>query len=468
MESYEGDANGPWSYYNANTGVTTTYSNGPVLRGSYSLASTNTTGWASLTKYQKRAAPWHPHEYYLCRTRFSTWSIVSYTVGSSGQKRRFVRQGYVAPVSFGTGNGTASNIPVSFFSADIAESKRRALANVQKSVSRFSVGLAQAMAERKQTANLLNQSVKRLVSFALLLRRGKFDELYQKYGIPKPVKTKSGAWVVPKYKRTQRTFSVAFDERGNPLAKPRKIRTVAYREVHTKRWVRFDNLWLEFQYGWTPLLNDIYDSAEAIANSYFRYKPLKFYGTGGFTRDFARPGPTISEGGAAQFPTELRGSVKCESRYVLECSEDNAMITMLSDTGLTNPAALAWELLPYSFVVDWFFPLGNYLQQLEYARGMTFLRGSVRTTVSLDARFQHLGKNVGATSSSFPWPGEIGGGPASVKVRHKKREILTGFPYSRFPTFRPELGLTRAISGLALITTLIKGDASSRKTMRYM
>ena len=30
---------------------------------------------------------------------------------------------------------------------------------------------------------------------------------------------------------------------------------------------------------------------------------------------------------------------------------------------LDNPAVLAWEALPYSFVVDWFIPIGDYLNE---------------------------------------------------------------------------------------------------------
>lgn len=33
--------------------------------------------------------------------------------------------------------------------------------------------------------------------------------------------------------------------------------------------------------------------------------------------------------------------------------------------GFTNPAAVLWEATPFSFVVDWFLPIGDYLKTLD-------------------------------------------------------------------------------------------------------
>jgi len=39
--------------------------------------------------------------------------------------------------------------------------------------------------------------------------------------------------------------------------------------------------------------------------------------------------------------------------------------------GLQDPASVAWELLPWSFVVDWFIPIGNWLECRGLASSLT-------------------------------------------------------------------------------------------------
>ena len=55
----------------------------------------------------------------------------------------------------------------------------------------------------------------------------------------------------------------------------------------------------------------------------------------------------------------------------------------LSSVGLINPVELAWELLPYSFVVDWFLPIGPWISALTADVGFTFVTGgqSRKTTM---------------------------------------------------------------------------------------
>ena len=38
--------------------------------------------------------------------------------------------------------------------------------------------------------------------------------------------------------------------------------------------------------------------------------------------------------------------------------------------GLVNPASVAWELIPFSFLVDWFLPVGKFLESYTDTVGM--------------------------------------------------------------------------------------------------
>ncbi len=39
--------------------------------------------------------------------------------------------------------------------------------------------------------------------------------------------------------------------------------------------------------------------------------------------------------------------------------------------GLTDPSSVLWELTPWSFVIDWFIPIGNYLNARGLAQATT-------------------------------------------------------------------------------------------------
>lgn len=46
--------------------------------------------------------------------------------------------------------------------------------------------------------------------------------------------------------------------------------------------------------------------------------------------------------------------------------------------GLTNPLEVTWELLPFSFVADWFLPIGDYVSILDSTLGY-ILKGGTNT-----------------------------------------------------------------------------------------
>jgi hypothetical protein len=55
----------------------------------------------------------------------------------------------------------------------------------------------------------------------------------------------------------------------------------------------------------------------------------------------------------------------------------STLLATASEIGLTNPAEVAWELVPFSFVVDWAIPIGTFLGQLDASVGWHFETGSI-------------------------------------------------------------------------------------------
>jgi hypothetical protein len=129
-----------------------------------------------------------------------------------------------------------------------------------------------------------------------------------------------------------------------------------------------------------------------------------------------------------------------------------------------NPASLLWELLPCSFVADWFVDIGGYLQNLESAMGagVEFIRGyevqmyvvNANTTLAVSRRQTSPGSSIVTADVQ-----------GSLKDVRRRRLVLTDSPVPRFPSLKPELGWKRLISGAALITQILTRLPKSRSDL---
>lgn len=121
------------------------------------------------------------------------------------------------------------------------------------------------------------------------------------------------------------------------------------------------NNWLELQYGWLPLMSDAADGAAFLATTLNR--PLTFRVRATFRRK--QPlGNTTFPGGGIHY-----GSQKCYARgqYIAYLTE----VSFPQMGGIYDPASIIWEMLPYSFVADWFIPIGEYLQARQMIGALT-------------------------------------------------------------------------------------------------
>jgi len=120
------------------------------------------------------------------------------------------------------------------------------------------------------------------------------------------------------------------------------------------------NNWLELQYGWLPLLKDVESGAQFLAHQHS--VPLQHVVT---ARSSKKTGPV-----ATPAPTSCKwGSALNASMAQVKAILKEKDVVALS--GLTDPASVLWEKLPYSFVVDWFIPVGNYLNARGLSQSLT-------------------------------------------------------------------------------------------------
>lgn len=212
--------------------------------------------------------------------------------------------------------------------------------------------LGVALAEARQTVGLISSTALRLGSAYRNLRKGRIKDAFSVLGV-------SGNTRVP---YTLRGF-------GNRRVSAREHRKdLERRRRHTTNLNDFAaNTWLEIRYGWTPLLYDVYGSAEAAAYLlHANRRDLKITGHYAPHVELAPPGPGY----------EWSGTVEkhCRMDHWYEISDSN--IRNLNALGLINPASIAWELVPFSFVIDWFLPIGNWLESFSALSGLTHVEGT--------------------------------------------------------------------------------------------
>lgn len=202
--------------------------------------------------------------------------------------------------------------------------------------------------------------------------------------------------------------------------------------------------WLEYQYGWRPLVNSVYGTFDALMHR--RIYTLKR--VRGKARRFVRSENNFSD----QFGVGSRERVIEVGRYryliVAEYDLKNTQKQLLSGYTSLNPVGIAWELVPYSFVVDWLYDIGGYLRNMEGALlfGTNFVRGY--SVYGYKSEQQGIltgsGTSFGITN--------IWNADAISLQSYKIRTPIGVFPFPRIPRFESNLGWQRLFSAASLLS----------------
>jgi len=111
--------------------------------------------------------------------------------------------------------------------------------------------------------------------------------------------------------------------------------------------------WLELQYGWLPSVSDAFEAAKAFeALSEGRAARIV-----AVHKKYAR-----IDRSAAPSIYSAPGYQLLVKKIVYEMDEE---LSFARSLGLLDPASVVWEIVPYSFVIDWFLPIGTYLDNLS-------------------------------------------------------------------------------------------------------
>lgn len=228
--------------------------------------------------------------------------------------------------------------------------------------------LGVSLAERKQAMGMVAARGLQLASFAKSLSRFRFGDAARALDL---------------------TVESIVHKKGTIQMRAR--RGSVYKEMQFKKGAKhYANNYLEFHFGWSPLIGDIGRAVEILQ--------------GGIPPIFVKSSATV----ARRF-TQTDGSlgssiwtpvVSWSLRAQIQVSNPNLLLA--NQLGFVNPALILWELVPFSFVLDWFVNVSDFLSSFTDFAGVELLNASrTRKCVTQRATTRSNGTAEYITQSVF-------------------------------------------------------------------
>lgn len=226
------------------------------------------------------------------------------------------------------------------------------------------------------------------------LRRGRLVNFFKRLGI-KPL---------PKHKNTLRT-------------RPRDASAV----------------WLEYWFGWSPLVADIHAAVDALQSDF----------PDDFVFSSAKQKGQLRQRRKYWYERDINYDWVCSVRIQANVIVSNPNLYRANQLGLVNPAVVVWDVIPFSFVVDWFIPVGNFLRSFSEFVGLRIENASYYQKTFF------AGSEV-ASSTYMEWGSEL---KAEIGGYVMKRTL--GLPsYAVHPKPLKLPSATRAATAISLLVQL--------------
>lgn len=269
------------------------------------------------------------------------------------------------------------------------------LSRLSENVKGHNFNLAVNAAQGKQTVGMVVNALNSIGGAILDLKRGKFESAARRFGV---------------------------------ASKPSRL---SEKDISGR--------WLELQYGWLPAISDVYEAAKAYESltSDSRVSRVSASVNRQYQIDVSNSPSNYS----------VLGTRREGIRIIYEMSEQ---LTTARSLGLTDPASVLWEIIPYSFVVDWFIPIGSYLENLN-----TIPRLSGRFLTTTTRRFQGSARIKGGSAHFSKW---VNYPTCFSKQFYMNREVSTNLsvPKPNFVSLPDAMSPTRIWNSIALATQKIR------------
>lgn len=212
------------------------------------------------------------------------------------------------------------------------------------------------------------------------------------------------------------------------------------------------NKWLNYKYGLGQDMQLLYDiSRDGLVlppqKQLFEIKASIREEKYGLTKTAPVNQPGSGLGCLIQTSSESEEKFTCKVKNIIVFTLKDADETLFVNNafGLMDPMSIAWEAMPFSFVWDWFNPIGDYLAASHMLKNLEFLTG-LRTIKETWTAVKKI-TVVKLTNASYS-------APTTVRAEMlKTRTVLLTFPLLEIPSFsmRNLFSFDKLATSLALL-----------------
>lgn len=203
--------------------------------------------------------------------------------------------------------------------------------------------------------------------------------------------------------------------------------------------------WLEIIYGWLPLLADVKGGIDEVnrkvnAEGYTivgRAKSEKISASTATRKGFIRWGDGVN------IETVYRSNVT--QKVALWYRLDLPNLQRAAAVGITNPLAILWELTLFSFLVDWWASVGDWLSSLDATIGLEYMGGT----------HTYYCEMVSEKQTIIAAGGRMKYTPGVHSVKTMDRKVIKDSPDDKL-VFTNPLSTSHAITAVALTITSLK------------
>lgn len=302
------------------------------------------------------------------------------------------------------------------------------------------------VAEAGKSVNMIFERAKKLAAAYVACRKG--DAAALKVMFP-------GLSPAPRPKRV-----VVWDDNGSPIIRKngKVVQRYGHKPLSKHEYSLLEDparLWLEYRYGWSPLVLDIQDSLKAIYAQDLRDQLRKQ----DYTRVFGLREGSANEvtshvspsfgGGKWSYQVAINHTFKAKAYAKYRVSRESGMLNRMNDFGAFDVPRAAWELVPFSFVADWFIPIGDWLAAVQPKIGVEVISsGYVIVASKKVVRTLSGYQPDGIAPGQWPQPPFPLGASDSFETKVVSRTI--GLPMFPFPTPEVKINFKRIADAVSL------------------
>jgi hypothetical protein len=226
------------------------------------------------------------------------------------------------------------------------------------------------------------------------------------------------------------------------LAKVTKLtRTVKHKASLSKMVA---DTWLEFKFGWNPLAADVGQGIAALANNknHVDVQPVRASAKGDFpVFESTDLNHTTLGGGSCHVRTRVTGSYYYTFRGAIKTGANKGSIGLMQNLQLDLPhfVPTIWDLLPYSWIADYFTNIGDVLRSFSFqSSNLTWGNVTARTEYQYDWTYRFVLDNYDPFFYYVKLADDSSVNPSATVVSFQRSVMSQG---SLIPTFAITLPL---------------------------